>query len=148
MPTDLKALLARVEAATGPDRELDAEVCAALAYMPDAELPTLMEGWSWVWESGWTFGDGPTVKAIPVREGERSMGGATRRPQPITASLDAALALVERVRPGWFWSLGQIAWDAQAVAELCCEDPAGYAKAEAATPALALILALLRSMAE
>lgn len=97
--TDLVALLARVEGATGPDREIDAEVCAAFRYMPGVELPGLAEGWEWLWEAGWILGDGPSVKAIPVRAGKRGISGSTRKPQHVTASIDAAVALAEQVLP-------------------------------------------------
>ena len=73
-------LLARVEAATGPDREID----GALALM-----------------EGWTF-----QKMKGDREPYWRKPGATEywnRSTLInyTASIDAALALVERMLPGW-----------------------------------------------
>lgn len=65
-PSDLQALLRRVEEASGPDRELDAE----LAFR---------------FKSGFVRGRSDDAAYAP----------------PYTASLDAALALTERVLPGW-----------------------------------------------
>jgi hypothetical protein len=76
--SDLAELLARVEAATGPDRKLDCALYCATAespfenYYPDCVLAVL---------GG--FRARLEIEDVPK----------------LTASLDAALALVERVRP-------------------------------------------------
>lgn len=70
----LSALLARVEAATGPDREIDLSL-AALAY---PKTP----------RSYWADHTGHGAQ------------------EEYTASVDAALALIERVLPGW--TVGEI----------------------------------------
>lgn len=67
--SNLDDLIRRVEAATGPDRELDFDVCAALG----------------LYEAEPTYG--PHLRRI--WHGPR-----------LTASIDAALALVEKVLPG------------------------------------------------
>lgn len=78
--TSLPELLKRVEAASGPDRELDAAVEVAL--------------------------DQQTADG---RARARYYSGYRddELPPPLTASIDAALALVEMVLPGWFWNIGQ-----------------------------------------
>jgi hypothetical protein len=78
-------LLERVEKATGPDRELD--FALALAFTPG--------GYRWPDERG---------GAIMWPDGRGSFGVA--EPDCLTASLDAAMALVERVLPGWDWIIG------------------------------------------
>lgn len=68
-PAQLSELVDRVEAATGPDRFLDARIRATL------EMP-----------------EQPVLTDCPA----------------YTASIDAALALVERKLPGWFWRGGHV----------------------------------------
>lgn len=103
----LPDLIARVEACTGPDRELDAAIAALLA-------PT----------------DDPSYAAF---ENGRDY------PDLYTSSLDAVLALVTEKLPGWHKKLEErepLVWIASI----------GRFQAEAITPALALLLALLRAI--
>lgn len=86
----LEALLERVETATGPDRGLDDAIAFATQYRPDSQHDRLGSfadheakhnyETAWIahapWRSQWD---------IPF----------------YTGSIDAALALVERVLPGW-----------------------------------------------
>jgi hypothetical protein len=131
--TVIAGLKERVLAATGADREIDRTTAVAV--------------------------DGFFVERRPyndpaycvIRDGETFTPGRKAGDAMVplySASIDAAIALVERVLPKWFWSLGQPSWDAPAVAELCCEDPPGYAKEEGETPALALLAALLTALDE
>jgi hypothetical protein len=91
----LNDLLRRVESATGPDRELDVDLCAALVYL--ATPPTRLA-------EGWTLDYGPSpsgkgrVMAYAVR-GDQRVPHASESAADLTASIDAALALVER--RGW-----------------------------------------------
>lgn len=92
-------LLARVKALTGPDREVDAElynmlVCEAgrIAFKvqdwssePGSRLPR--------YHDGWLAGHSTTDKYADGLE-------------RYTGSIDAAIALVERVLPGWAWKFG------------------------------------------
>lgn len=82
MTTNLHALLERLEDATGPDRELDALIALAL--------------------------DGAVGIVRASAEGRpnepfltQSADGEEDALEGYTASVDAALALVERVLPGW-----------------------------------------------
>lgn len=76
--TDLTELLARVEAATGPDRELDAEIFIRVARDGDDSI-------------------------VYNRQIEKVWIGRDWFDFPrYSGSVDAALALVERVLPGWW----------------------------------------------
>lgn len=116
--SDLSKLLARLEGATGPDRGLDIDVLVAL------------------------FGD-PRLFV-----GEPRDAGYNDRLGHVTSSLDAALALVGRVSPGHAAAVGTMAFDPPGTPWGCIWAPTGsvLAQAEAPTPALALIKALLRAL--
>lgn len=107
--TDLSSLLARIESATGPDRELDSEIAFALTP-PDAEIGLLALNY--------------------------------------TASLDAVIALCERVLPGWSWAVdsGYAANHHKSHAEAWTGDDEG--SGDAATPALALCAAIIKARME
>ncbi len=87
--SDLKELLELVENATGPDREIDADLFVALIN-PE-----------WV-----TSKKDPGFAAADKRsfwpEGKARYITRDCKPAPqYTASIDAAVALVERMLPGW-----------------------------------------------
>lgn len=90
---DLKALRERIAALKEPDRETDCEIAVALdGYF---EAPPPYEG-------------GPRTFGYVDTEGARvtpGLGGDGEVPR-YTASLDAALALVERLLPGWGRQVG------------------------------------------
>lgn len=86
--SDLAELLERVKAATGPDRELD------------ADLAQTIEGV----EIQWRQANG-TMEMYPVQRYPSTTHSAGFGIGPVpnyTASIDAALALTERVLPGWW----------------------------------------------
>jgi hypothetical protein len=127
------ALAERAEKATGPDRELDAAIAVAVC---------------WRWE-GWSEGD-LAVEEAAARSGmayvadrvRNSTNSIWRLLPAYTASLDAAMTLVpegedyaiERVGGGHWCSV-----DANGERQPCVG---------AATPALTLCAAALRSLAE
>lgn len=124
---DLTALLARVEAADGPDRELDFQIHAAVfgraINFQDA--------------AGYLFGEGRDEKFATCGQ--------------LTASLDAALALCERVLPGCWPAIDRVRHgDAFKCWQGCVEIyPAprwSVFEAEAKTPALALLCAMLKAL--
>lgn len=81
--SNFEDLLTRVRNATGPDREWDAEIASALGFPIE-------------WKQA-----NYTMETYPV-----ITWSDTREPCPqFTASIDAALALVERVLPGWHGAL-------------------------------------------
>ncbi|HEU5019646.1 MAG TPA: hypothetical protein VFT69_16935 [Pseudolabrys sp.] len=76
---EIESLLARVRRATGPDRELDADVLVALECIEEA-----------AWD------------IIVGKDVINKLAGRTySHPAPVTASIDATVALIERVLPGW-----------------------------------------------
>ena len=91
--SDLSGLIARVEKAAGPDREIDAKISTVL--LPDQ------------WRArkrGESFGVGSGVGyAVFIGDGAPSYN-----PTPsYTSSLDAVVALVERELPGYPFELGR-----------------------------------------
>lgn len=104
---DLPSLLARIESATGPDREID-------AYLAD-----------WL-DQQYIGADAPCY----------------------TASIDAGIALCERVLPGWSWAVdsGYAANHQKSHAEAWTGDDEG--SGDAATPALALCAAIIKARME
>lgn len=138
--TDLSSLISRVEKATEGNRGLDAEIAAALephrfdapGFTPERPIPS--------------FRYDPSENII------RFDGGGVmdvRFFPPVTASVDAAIALAERVLPGWtIASIGQDdrkGWHA----ELRKGHATAYSTVElsgAPIPALALVLATLRAI--
>lgn len=132
IPTEL---VARLEATSAGSRGLDAAITAHLngallkPYPPATDF-----GPSAKWQF-WSL------------DGAHFLGNESKFPvPPFTTSLDAALALAERVLPGWLWNLAAETYGCDA--ELFsprgeCWD--GHGPATGATPALALCIAILRA---
>lgn len=133
---ELLALAARVEAAEGADRELDAEISVAV------------HGGEIVWKTSTG-----TMEAYPTRRYASTghVGGIGAAPVPaFTASLDAAASLVPE---GHEWRVETLNMrDGRGGAIVCRPGSAerfpGVTMHCAATPALALTAAALRAMAE
>lgn len=119
----LSDLIARVDAATGANRELDRAIATW-------QFPHLAECERWP-HGGW----------------HSPAWGLIAPPEHYTASIDAALALVERVLPGWFVGLQQNRWvgDERRWTAYITLD-ADEHEATTYTPALALLAALLRAL--
>lgn len=123
MTADLSALIARLEAAEVGSRELDAHVEVAARGFDAAKTGLAREHWAaWRASSSGIVGDGATQYASA----------------PVTTSLDAALALAERVLP-----------DAKVIAVSRTErgwgaGVNGYV-VKSKPPALALCIAILRA---
>jgi len=149
--TDILALLARVEAATGPDRELDAVIASQFRYHPYGSFHWLDRSPEAVYaptHSGWM---GFT---LPGEDTPRD----TWRSLAYTSSLDATVALVEKMRPGWFFTVSNFSsviderpW-ADIASRKCINEEQGHEDqsylGRGNTPVLALLAALLRSMIE
>jgi hypothetical protein len=139
--SDLSSLLERVKGADGPDREIDACITAALAeplwpLREGASLYVDMEAY------------GPYVRVHDPRIGKRSKGNAPMfsldEVPAYTSSLDAALALVERVLPGWEILITNEGDPADTwVASIGPRDTFTSFETQRPTPALALLSALL-----
>jgi len=116
---DLPALIERVEALTGPDRQVDAEVMFDLLATPVGQHKEDGGPIGYIRiddQPSWNFGlrfpgkdrawfqaarkqiKGETL--LIERDGAYVLMNSLRIPE-ITASLDAAIALVKRVLPGW-----------------------------------------------
>jgi len=127
---DVTELLARVEAATRSDRKIDHDLYAKL-ICTTPELQAHLRGV-----------DASNSFSYPF----------------YTASIDDALALVERMLPGWFWRTGRMTaphWQNGSYADYWChlqrthsdhcdreDESTGFAH----TPATAILAALLRAL--
>lgn len=127
--TDLTALIARVEALSGPDRQVSTDVNRALRQPDVPRLTGGIDAAMFTTSPHW----GPHI----------------------TASLDAVVALAERVLPGWDWSVhshkqGQTpsyrdAWGGMRAPPVGRVSGILY-ESNGYTPTLALLLALLRAV--
>ncbi len=122
--SDIAALIERVEKTECGSRDLDAQIEQAL-FFPDTRVagPTDFANRGEPHAPGYIVGRPYFIKA-----------------EPYTASIDAAVALIERVLPGAFWKI-----DSFGIAFVA---PPGRSPSpqQGATPALALILATLRAL--
>lgn len=132
----LEDLIERVEGATGPDREIE------------ARLWCLQEGREFrkvIW-SDYKYPDGQKHwHSFRTNGGDVGCHSVPK----FTASLDAALALCERVLPGVWWLIGRgklTAAEPEYGAQLMFGEDEVLGVGEAPTPAVALILALLRAL--
>jgi hypothetical protein len=152
----MKEMLARVESATGPDRELDARlsVLFGVIVMKDRgkegisffEAP--IEPGQWAFLSGCKTGEADAYRELGTCLG---VPGYTR-------SLDACVALIEKVLPGWN-GMVDFGGGSTCTADLIGpvvevgSDEEGYpfdirdeAHGEGKTPPLALLAATLRAL--
>lgn len=111
---DYSDLIARLEKAEGRDRAIDADL-----------IRTLAGGASEHWYSAW--GTHVTDDTVPA----------------VTASLDAAIALTEKVLPGWFW--GVAAWPSTFKSHVTTL-MASRVEAHHPTAAIALLIATLKAL--
>ena len=132
----LSALLERVEGATGPDRELDADLWWVLQHR-DAER---------VFNTGALGLPKVRPATLPIPAGLGRSGVQSYAPT-YTASIDAALALIGRVKPGMEFHLSTArhrkGWS---VKTWVSDDKYSGRLLDAPTPALALCAALLAAM--
>lgn len=135
------SLIERLEAAEAGSRELDADVHSALGTVFSRPVTQEDRYYSLLYDA----------KSVSVFIPEALT--------PVTTSLDAALALAERVLPGWDWKVGGLRppiegydeREAPPHATLTRRGPLvaneGFAVADGATPALALCIAVLKATA-
>jgi len=141
--TDLQTLKQRVERASGGDRELDCRIAYALGMnwcnpkwsnsLHDWRQHIETHGFEAAWTSDHVYRNG--YDAPPTED-----YGGSLVPN-YTTSIDAALALVERLLPGWSWRIGNRPGGGAWVL-------LGTSRQEhlGATPALALLSALLAAL--
>ena len=136
--TDLPTLIARVERLEGPDREVDFDVWRIDG--PDVQ---------WDDHGCAVDFDGDAVAFVDPGQHSRNFYLASDYEDVVprvTASLDAVVALAERVLPGWGWSVAR-STELQPYGCMCAPDRTRpLIQARAPTPALALLLALLRAV--
>ncbi len=134
---DLAALIERIEALTGPDREVDRDVLRVAGTHILEKRGKDRKAW-------WYPVDGSIAKY--------SNEGGFGYPPPFprfTTSLDAAVALVERVLPGWAKGFDGGPKTRIAFVDQHDHDDRMFGArytAEGPTPAIALILAALRAL--
>lgn len=96
-----QSLLERVQAASGPDREIDREIGFALDGWRKVDLPQGRRGGSYV-----THHSDRHLIHVPDDAGGTYYADHPGSMYPsVTESIDAALALVERKLPGWLWQV-------------------------------------------
>lgn len=134
--TNLTTLIAKLEAAKGPSRELDAEIAATFHYV--SHMPDWVNNWSGKWEaakSGRVY--------LMEDSGNR---GPNFISDSFTDSIDAAVALSERVLPGWDWgshSFGEDGAHGEVWKHGWHDDTVIYGAHS--SPAIALVIAILRA---
>lgn len=137
---DLAELIEKVKAATGPDREIDAQLAYIINY--DVDMSISFRTYCEILNLSWP--------GIAKRAESRQNILCHNLPR-WSASLDAVVALAEEVLPGW--ALG---FDCGPKTCMAFCDPHDYEDrmfggryiGEAKTPALALLLAILTAKQE
>ena len=123
--TTIPALIEKLRGLTGPDREVDAEIIKGL-YPDIGDCTPLCAG------------DEPIFWREPFY----------KQPcPPLTSSLDAIVALIERDGP-WDWSIFRDNGEAIAGVQPASEDGCDHTGTHAPTPALALLIASLEAKME
>lgn len=124
----IEELIARLEAATGPCRELDVAISVAVGRDDETTLLRYTNG---------------TEKRVPTSR--NCWGGQVDSPR-YTASIDAALTLVPE---GFCWEVRKGYVPEATVWQIGCEYDEGSGRtlphAQAPTPAIALCIAALRA---
>lgn len=143
--SEIEGLLSRLEAATGPDREIDARFavsCGAVIMRHDAAA-----GFAF-FHADEEFPRAAFLSNCTQGEDEayRSLGQCLSV-ERYTASIDAALALAERMLPGWMWYVGSVGENDMPQATVTepaedCRDFVGHAP----TAPVAILIALLRAL--
>ncbi|MES2903989.1 MAG: hypothetical protein V4696_07375 [Pseudomonadota bacterium] len=122
-------LPARIEAMTGPSREMDAEIAALVSTDPTSRV---------VWFKGRRryLSAGAGRLPMHVGGGKGTKWGIVYQTKPYTASIDAAVSLVPA---GHCWTLKDYG------TPKCVAQIGALIQSSAATPALALCAAALRA---
>lgn len=144
-PYDITALCSlrdRCVAATGSDRELDAEICATFRILPPKGQK---EKWLVNWDKPYraNFHKPGTVDA----PSDPSRVGVWWEAYHIASSVDIALALLERALPGWHWDLSSVSYAKNGIGKWAKVWLNGRAhQATAPSAPLALLIALLDAL--
>lgn len=140
-PTECGDLIERLKAATVGGDELSARVMCALLAPSGAYVERSP------YNGAWCIYHGVDGRSNQPRLWDKG-SGKQHRPDgwPVTTSVDAALAMVERVLPGWIWSAGNQEGGAWAVVHRRESPVRSASDADAPTPALALCIATLEAL--
>lgn len=134
-------IITRLEAATGPDRDLDAEIWLRFELGATRKATVIKPGPNVTW-TAYTMDE--------TRDGN----GLLVTVPAFTDSMDAAIALLRKVLPNWFWRCGQTSLFPNGWAYISRLDPshcdrcdeAASSNGKAANAASALCIALLRAI--
>lgn len=138
MPTNLSPLIERVKAASGPDREIDGALWLAILGKEALE-----QCWS---VRGMKYAGHVYTKA---EKAQHIKNASERLAPPLTASLDAVVALIEKRLPNGWWRVDDDCNDDRT----CATGVVGLHQlqevepSQGATPPLALLLAFLTAVA-
>ena len=146
MTQSLDALIERLEKLEGADRGVDGLIARDVdGWVPhfDLEGDRLLE---WHDFGGHWHRAGTHPKGAACKARSDSYPGFERECPSYTASLDAALALVARVLPGWGFHFGSNIDDTFHAEVEHRMAPGTASVADAKTPAIALYLATLQAL--
>lgn len=133
MTNNLRGLIERLEKLGGPDQDVDAEIAIhVLGFIKTNRMAAWPEE-----QPIWEFTD-------PARN---TTGGWSVMVREYTASLDAAVALVERVLPHACWVVKR-GFGHSAMIWFLKQDRDAWPEYHGPTPAIALLIAALRALQE
>ncbi len=140
---DISTLIGRLSEATEGSRDLDNHVARLFGWRRVEPRFARTKRGGWIAPEEWM---GEYADGRPIT----SQHGTTIHPDEprTTTSVDAALKLIERVRPGWWWAVGHYGPHGRATANVSRDGKKHGNDVVAATPALAICLALLKSLSE
>lgn len=159
--TDLTTLIAKLEAANGPSRELDAEIMFDMFASPVGQSGVDGGPIGYIrlddqpsWNLGirfpgkdreWFSATRKQIKGetlIIERDGAYVLMNSIRV-EEFTKSIDAAVALSERVLPGWSGSVQFGNFEYQVTAYLGSDEDTKDTMAVHSSPAIAIVIAIL-----
>lgn len=133
----MTALLPRIEGGTGADEALDAEI---VAHFNNAIVKRYPPTDDFGPRDRWQFWS---------KDGTHFLGSEGKFPVPAyTSSLDDALALVERMLPGWGWTVYSATPHTKARAVLVQPEYRQQVGEHGSDPCRAVLAALLRALQE
>ena len=156
-------LIAKLEALDGPSREVDAEIVfdafatpvgkhkyddGPIGYIDMADQPSWNLGLRFPGKDrDWFFSCRKQIKGETLlieRDGSYVLMNSLRVPE-LTSSLDSAVALVERLLPGWQFG---IEWrrEANGGVTAWCAANDDASRVRGASPAIALLIATLKAL--
>lgn len=137
---DYSDLIARLEKAEGPQQELDARIIAALLAPASATVAQSPINGRWCVFNGEWNGK-PRLWETPT--------GFRADHESVTGSLDAAIALTEKMLPGWGWNVERYGHSCEGTLIEIGSHPDEADRewsATSHTPAIALLIATLKAL--